>query len=1700
MSTTIDSLDIQIRSSAGTAATNIEELARSLEKLKNATNINKVINQLGRLKTSLDGLRNVNSGIQSLERFGRTIKNLGQFTGNVSGFSKAINTLRKLPQLAGELKTLDLSGFSSQMQALENGMAGLSGIANPKGLTSSLNALKKIPEITNSLNTQMIDEFGDKIEKLSAKLAPLAIQIEKVGNGFAKLPSRVSQAVTATNRMEKATEKATKANKKHDESLNKKSINLMATIQNLQEFTQAMNFVGEGIGNIINDAMQWDGIQFRFGRAFGEDAEEVLAYSEKITEKLGINQQQFMQYSSMYGSLLSGFGMAQEQVTTISVGLAELSYDIWAAYNDRYKSLEDASEAVRSAITGEIEPIRNAGIALTEASMQEYLDSIGMATVKIANLSEAQKSEVRYATMVNAAMNQGIVGTYAAEMNTAEGVMRNMAMQTKTLSQAFGSLFIPVLMKVIPWVTAFASILTDAIRAIASFFGIELQKIDWGSSVGNIGSAAGGVGDIADNAKDATGSLKDAGKEAKKLKDYTMGFDELNVLNPPDESSADSSGGSGGAGGVGTGGSLGLDFDTLWDESVFEKAKTKADEIKKQILGFIEEFKIELALLAGAFGALGIAKLLSNLGDAISNMGTIQKLASSLAILTMTATLVFKFAENYLEGGSILNLLGEAVVTAAAGYLMYKGWGVGGLAVAFGVSAIAQLVAIETTLGDGGVKFGDMRLWLQSAFTTATGAGALLAGMKVFFPKSPINGASIAFSLAIAGSLVLSSIAAGEVDANGLNVKSALTGLASTALAGLGTAGLVTFLGVASAGTGFLIGIAVMGAINLFKITVETSENIKEEINKGIDNILFDGGGTSLDDISKTITIKLSAITEGFGDFETYRNSIDTADENIKDATLSIENMADAIGDGSAAFDEYVPKIVSKINTLHDETKLKLEAIRSSLIEALAGGLGEGLGNVDTYVQTVNGVIDATLTELDKLEIVLMDSAKAGSQEWYTAWEQYKTLVGESKTLTDDFATALGGIDWSKLKAEDGSLDSGALKEYFSGITSSMETTKGEIETYYSGIATDLETLRTNAVNLYGEGSEAVVKIDTMIDTNQANWDNALAEVEGMASGALDQLQYDLVSKTTEIVAKAQEDYKNLSWWEKLLYPTEETYVDQALSNFKNDYVGPIETEMEGLFNQLGIDGSTWATGAIDTVTKNLFNSPSKDHPDIPLMYKTDITTALQEALKGAEGAAIPQALAVAESLGLNLATGIEGQYTVIYDSASGAVAEIYDSVNDKSIEVTPELKDAMETLGMALPEGVLSGASDEMGKSKANFEKLWWKPWTWFKTENDINSPSKLFYGGGENLTDGLFNGSDDKMQGLKSSWQKWSVWPWNWFKDENKITSGNSGVFKTLGENISSGLFAGSDADVKAKEKSWKTWSLLPWNWFKGENKITTGDSGIFKTLGEKLSGGLFAGSDADLKVKETSWKTWSLLPWNWFKTENGIQNGDSTKFSGLGKKIAGGLLSGVNKNTKQSDYTGIFSKLSSWFSSTFGIDNGEESVFAGLGKSLIGNLKTGLSSAWSGLKTWWENLELPSFKIKTPHISWSSTVATGWIAKTLEALGLPSSIPKMKVEWYANGGFPDMGQMFIAREAGPELVGSINGRTAVANNDQIVTAVSQGVYSAVMAAMGNNNGSGEQHINVYLDGKQITASVEKRQAERGRTLMGNQLGYGY
>ena len=113
-----------------------------------------------------------------------------------------------------------------------------------------------------------------------------------------------------------------------------------------------------------------------------------------------------------------------------------------------------------------------------------------------------------------------------------------------------------------------------------------------------------------------------------------------------------------------------------------------------------------------------------------------------------------------------------------------------------------------------------------------------------------------------------------------------------------------------------------------------------------------------------------------------------------------------------------------------------------------------------------------------------------------------------------------------------------------------------------------------------------------------------------------------------------------------------------------------------------------------------------------------------------------------------------------------------------------------------------------------------------------------------------------------------------------------------------------------------------------------------------------------------------------------------------------------------------------------------------------------------------------------------------AHAWIQDVLDGLSFLDGFKKANSPTYnvfqdssawtsnfASGGFPSEGQLFVAREAGPEMVGAIGGRTAVANNDQIVEGIRQGVYDAVSAAMAQNN-SDDRPIRVFLDSREIKA----------------------
>ena len=108
---------------------------------------------------------------------------------------------------------------------------------------------------------------------------------------------------------------------------------------------------------------------------------------------------------------------------------------------------------------------------------------------------------------------------------------------------------------------------------------------------------------------------------------------------------------------------------------------------------------------------------------------------------------------------------------------------------------------------------------------------------------------------------------------------------------------------------------------------------------------------------------------------------------------------------------------------------------------------------------------------------------------------------------------------------------------------------------------------------------------------------------------------------------------------------------------------------------------------------------------------------------------------------------------------------------------------------------------------------------------------------------------------------------------------------------------------------------------------------------------------------------------------------------------------------------------------------------------------------------------------------------------MATLLSKLNLPTSLPKLKIDWYAQGGYPDAGQLFIANEAGPELVGNIGNKTAVANKDQITTAIANATYQAMSKALSENSQNDGQPIIVNVGGEQIYKGFTRYQNEQSR-----------
>jgi hypothetical protein len=821
-STSIDRLSIEITSNSTSAATSIDALAISLGNLKQNGSVSVAVKNLNNLSSALRQFTNTSA-------VARTVGILAEAMGKmkeVGSIATVGNSVKKLGESLRSLDGVNVDDVAPKIRAIADAVRPLSEV-KAGGLNTMINGLRKLDEVTDKLDDGTISRFANRINQLNNVLGPLSTKMTTIQVGLRGLNTKSKTAGNGVAHL------GTK--------VNTTTLNMASMVTVIQGVVSALMPLVRLLSDSISAAIEWDGIAARFGRGFGSQAQEVYGWAQRLNEELGINTQQFMQYSSTFATMLNGFGVASEDASKMALGYTELTYDIWAGYNDIYKSYSDAADAVRSAIAGEVEPVRRAGFTIVESTLEQTAANYGL-NISLEKATEAQKSYLRYLTLVDQAHAQNLVGTYAREMNTAEGVMRTFSQQLKSLAQSFGSLFLPILVKIMPYLQAFVELLIEAIQAVAAFFGITIQGVDWsgyGDALDGIGGSAEGAGDAFNGAANA---VNDTNKALKDLKNATVGIDELNVISPQSKSGSSGSNHDPDWGTDGSGVLDDMGIGSLWDESIFAGINDQVDAIKEKF----KEWLPVIEAIGIALGGLGFATLLKNIGDALAQMNLLQKAFATVAIVTIEAALVFTFADQYLESGNLLYLVGEALVTAAAGYLLFRAWGPGGALLGLGVSILAQLVALEMNLADGTVNLSSPETWIQGITTALTGAfgGAILTKNTGFFAKE-----GFVIGLGVTASLVLIAVRMGAIESGEIesdSVEAWILEIGSVISAGLAGKWLGSALYTKGGPMGALIGVTAGLILNLVGTISVKGEDFGNEVS---------------DWVNAAVTAGMSAIT-----------------------------------------------------------------------------------------------------------------------------------------------------------------------------------------------------------------------------------------------------------------------------------------------------------------------------------------------------------------------------------------------------------------------------------------------------------------------------------------------------------------------------------------------------------------------------------------------------------------------------------------------------------------------------------------------------------------------------------------------------------------------------------------------------------------------------------------------------------------------
>lgn len=566
-----------------------------------STSVNRFVNSMARLANSGEYIANVSAELPGL---GRNLKSIVESFTSVGDISEPVNRLvQSIAQLASSGNKIGQT--SSQLGTLA------------KEVLSFFDVMKTAPKISD--NTIRMTEAlaklanaGGKVNSATNSMANSFSRLSSSSSGLSRIGGKISSAIRgASSSLSNFGNTAEKASKKAGNltsqiaSLYFKFFTLKRIITAVwKSISSASNYV-ETL-NYFNSAFDQvtDGLDVSKWKEVGaKSAEEYIGSFEKRTKELtkkmtgfeisdagdltrisggslGLNPNDTMNYQATYAQMASSMGATADASTKVSQALTEIGADLASVKNLEFN---DVWNDMASGITGMSRALDKYGINIRVANLQQELYNLGI-DATVSSLSQSDKAILRTITILNS--SKYAWADLASTINQPANQVRMLKSNFEALGRSIGTLFLPIVAKVLPYINGLVMALERAFSWLAKLLGIKLSDY-----VSSTGKASVDMGDIADNANDTASGLDNANDNAKKLQKTlsVLSFDELNQLN--DNKNSDTSGTSGNTGGLSTHipelddalDKALSEYQKAWDEA-FSNVENKAQSVSDKIV------------------------------------------------------------------------------------------------------------------------------------------------------------------------------------------------------------------------------------------------------------------------------------------------------------------------------------------------------------------------------------------------------------------------------------------------------------------------------------------------------------------------------------------------------------------------------------------------------------------------------------------------------------------------------------------------------------------------------------------------------------------------------------------------------------------------------------------------------------------------------------------------------------------------------------------------------------------------------------------------------------------------------------------------------------------------------------------------------------------------------------------------------------